>query len=123
VADIRVVVVELEQLQRLIAEAVRIATAQPSNANEWVDARTSGLGPRTFRRLAREGAFPASKRGKAYVARRADVDAYLDRQRIAPKRAPSPPEPSPAPPPDGAPFDPIAAALAEGRLRIVRKPP
>jgi excisionase family DNA binding protein len=121
VADVRVVVVEVAELERIIVEAVRAATVQPSSGDDWVDARTSGLGRRTFRRLVREGAFPASKRGKAYVARRADVDAYLERQRIAPTRAPSATEPSP--PPNGAPLDPIAAALAEGRLRIVRKPP
>jgi excisionase family DNA binding protein len=121
-ADVRVVVIEAEELQRLIAEAVRAATSRPASADEWVDARTSGLGRRTFLRLVREGEFPASKRGKAYVVRRADVDAYLERQRIAPPPTPSPP-PEPPRAPDGAPFDPIAAALAEGRLRIVKKPP
>jgi len=116
-----VVVVALDELQRMIADAVRAATPQPASADEWVDARTSGLGPAAFRRLAREGAFPASKRGRAYVARRADVDAYLERQRVAPPR--EPPPPAPPRPPAGALFDPIAAALAEGRLRLVKKPP
>ena len=115
-ADVRIVVIELGELQRMIADAVRAASFQPVRADEWLDARTSGLGRRTFLRLVREGAFPASKRGKAYVARRADVDAYLERQRIAPPRTPSPP-PEPPRPPDGAPFDPIASALAEGRHR------
>ena len=119
--DVRVVVVELEELRRIIVEAVRGAASQTASSEDWVDARTSGLGPRTFRRLAREGAFPASKRGKAYVARRADVDAYLERQRIAPLPAPPPSEPTP--PLLATPFDPIAAALAEGRLRLVKKPP
>jgi hypothetical protein len=120
-SDVRVVVIELGELQRMIAEAVRAATSQSASAGEWVDARTSGLGHRTFLRLVREGAFPASKRGKAYVARRADVDAYVERQRIVPAPAASPS--APLRPPDGASFDPIAAALAEGRLRIVKKPP
>ena len=120
-ADVRVVVVELEELQHMIADAVRAATSPSASADDWVDARTSGLGRRTFLRLVREGTLPASKRGKAFIARRADVDAYLERQRIAPPPAPSPPEPPR--PPNGAPFDPIAAALAEGRLRIVKKPP
>jgi excisionase family DNA binding protein len=120
-ADVRVVVVELTELQRMIADTVRAAASPPVSADEWVDARTSGLGRRTFLRLVREGAFPASKRGKAYIARRADVDRYLERQRIAPLSEPSPPAPPCRLP--VAPFDPIAAALAEGRLRIVKKPP
>jgi hypothetical protein len=120
-ADVRIVVIELGELQEMIADAVRAASCQPVR-DEWVDARTSGLGRRTFLRLVREGAFPASKRGKSHVARRADVDAYLERQRIAPPPTPSPP-PEPPRPPNGAPFDPIAAALAEGRLRLVKKPP
>jgi excisionase family DNA binding protein len=120
-ADVRVVVVALDELQRMIADAVRAATLQPASADDWVDARTSGLGRRTFLRLVREGTLPASRRGKTFIARRADVDAYLERQRVGPPPVPSPPEPPR--PPDGAPFDPIAAALAEGRLRIVKKPP
>ena len=120
-ADVRLVVVDIDELQRLITDAVRAASPARSVADEWVDARTSGLGRRTFLRLAREGAFPASKRGKTYVARRADVDAYVERQRIA--LSPSPSSPEPPRPPAGALFDPIAAALAEGRLRLVKKPP
>ena len=116
-ADVRVVVVEVDELRRLIVEAVRFAGSERPAADEWVDARTSGLGRRRFLRLAREGAFPVSKRGRAYVARRADVDAYLERQRLEL----SAPPPS-SPPPPGSP-DPIAAALAAGRLRIVKKSP
>ncbi len=120
-ADVRVVVVALDELQRMIADAVRAATPQPASADDWVGARTSGLGRRTFLRLVRDGALPASKRGKAYVVRRSDVDAYLERHRIAPPLEALQPEPPR--PPDGAPFDPIAAALAEGRLRLIKKPP
>ena len=119
--DVRVVVVGLEELERMITDAVRTATTQTASAEDWVDARTSGLGPSTFRRLVRERAFPASKRGRAYVARRADVDAYVERQRVAPLPAPPPSESTPPLP--ATPFDPIAAALAEGRLRLVKKPP
>lgn len=118
-ADVRVVVVELTELQRMIADTVRAAASPPVSADEWVDARTSGLGRRTFLRLVRAGAFPASKRGKAYIARRADVDRYLERQRVQPD---PPPEPESPPPPPGA-HDPIAAALAAGRLRVIKKCP
>lgn len=81
--------------------------------DEWVDARSSGLGRRLFLRLAREGAFPVSKRGKAYVARRSDVDAYLERQRVQ--------RTQPAVSRRVGPDDPIARALAAGRLRVVKK--
>lgn len=118
-ADVRLVVIDIDELRRMIEHAVGSASSARSAAEDWVDARTSGLGRRTFLRLVREGAFPAARRGKAYVARRADVDAYVERQRITPPAASSPPQPPLA----GAAFDPIAAALAEGRLRLVRKPP
>lgn len=120
-ADVRVVVIELDELQRMIVDAVRLAASERAGSEEWVDARSSGLGRRTFLRLAREGAFPASKRGKAYVAQRADVDAYLARQRIQPTAPPTRSERLPRL--EGASFDPIAAALAEGCLRLVRKKP
>lgn len=113
-ADVRVVVIELDELVCLIRDTVREAMASNASGNEWVDAKTSGLGYRLFLRLAREGAFPVSKRGKAFVARRADVDAYLEGQRIQP----APPKPEPSLPRG---HDPIAAALAAGRLRVVKK--
>jgi hypothetical protein len=117
-ADVRLVVVDLDDLQRMIVDAVRLATSERAGVDEWVDARSSGLGRRTFLRLVREGAFPTSKRGKTYVARRTDVDAYIERQRVEPSEVQLPP-----PPPSGSTVDPIAAALAEGRLRLVKKPP
>jgi hypothetical protein len=115
VAEVRVVIIERDELLRLIADAIRSAGAASPTGDEWVDARSSGLGRRLFLRLAREGAFPVSKRGKAYVARRADVDAYLERQRVRPAPPPSSAEPQPL-----ATDDPIARALAAGRLRIVK---
>src|SRR6185503_2271288 len=77
-----VVVVEADELCRLITEAVATALQKETARDEWIDARSSGLGRRTFLRLAREGAFPVSKVGKRYVARRSDIAAYLDRQRV-----------------------------------------
>lgn len=119
--ETRIVIVTPEELRELIAEAVRKVAPAVEHA-EWVDARSSGLGRRLFLRLAREGAFPIFKRGRVYVARRSDLDAYIERQRVpvdpSPDRNPEPPDP----PSPGSP-DPIAAALAAGRLRIVRKPP
>jgi hypothetical protein len=118
VADVRVVVVPLEELRALIADAVRRSAAPQAARDIWVDAHTLGLGRRRFLRLAREGAFPTYKRGKAYVARRGDVDAYIERQRVPVGPRPEPPEPARA---SGT--DPIAAALAAARLRVVKKSP
>jgi hypothetical protein len=118
VTSSRVVVVSTDELRELIADAVRAITAS-GKVDEWVDARTSGLGRRLFQRLAREGAFPVFKRGRSYVAKRSDVDAYIERQRIKPD---PPPDPEPPQPPPGS-HDPIAAALAAGRLRVIKKCP
>jgi hypothetical protein len=118
VTEPRVVVVSTEELRELIADAVR-AVRPNGKADEWVDARTSGLGRRLFRRLAQEGAFPVFKRGRCHVAKRSDVDAYIERQRVHPD---PPPEPEPPLPPPTS-HDPIAAALAAGRLRVIKKCP
>jgi hypothetical protein len=126
VADIRLVVVDIDELQRLIIDAVRTATSERRGSDDWVDGRSSGLGRRLFLRLAREGAFPVSKRGKTYVARRIDVDACLERQRI--HRDEFPRKPLSAPPNASSTGgstdendDPVERALAAGRLRVVKK--
>jgi hypothetical protein len=118
VADVRVVVVAPDELRELVLDAVRSVAANAAH-DDWVDARSSGLGRRHFLRLAREGAFPIFKRGRSYVAKRSDVDAYIERQRVQvnPRPEPEPPRP---PSMNG---DPIAAALAAGRLRVVKKSP
>lgn len=123
--EIKVVVVDAGELRRIVTEAMHEAAAGRLRADDWVDGRSSGMARRTFLRLAREGAFPASKRGRTYVARRADVDAYLERQRIQPAI----PEPRETPPPACEAIartdvndDPVARALAAGRLRVMRKP-
>lgn len=118
-SDTVVVVVERDELVQLIEAALRSAIATQVSGVEWVDARSSGLGRRLFQRLAREGAFPTFKRGRSYVAKRSDLDAYIESQRV-PVDPPQEPEP-PQPPPSL--HDPIAAALAAGRLRVVRKRP
>ena len=115
--DTRIVEVAVDELRSLLQEAVRSASG--AKTDEWVDARSSGLGRRLFRRLAGEGAFPIFKRGRSYVAKRSDLDAYIERQRV-PVDSPKEPEMTQPPP---ALDDPIAAALAAGRLRVVKKGP
>ena len=118
-ADVRMVFLAPDELRELIAEAVRTAAPQ-AKYEEWVDGRTSGLGRRLFLRLAHEGAFPIFKRGRSYVARRADVDAHIERHRVEVELPPKPEPPKPRP---QAAHDPVAAALAAGRLHVVKKPP
>jgi len=118
-SDTRIVVVALAELRSLLEEAVRSSVSQEKR-DEWVDARGSGIGRRLFLQLGREGAFPIFKRGRSFVAKRSDVDAYIERQRVEvePTLKPEPPKPRPL-----AGHDPIAAALAAGRLHVVKKPP
>lgn len=120
-----VVIVEPAELRRLIGEAVESALSRVSAADEWVDARTSPLPRRAFLKLAREGAFPASLVGNKFMVRRRDVEAYIERQRIRPEMPRQvgcvvpryPLLPSAAGPSND---DPVARALAAGRLRIVK---
>jgi hypothetical protein len=120
-----IVVVEPAELRRLIGEAVESAVARASLADEWVDARTSPLPRRAFLKLAREGAFPASLVGNKFMARRRDVEAYLEQQRIRPEasrqaRGAVPTCPIRPAPAVASNDDPVARALAAGRLRIVK---
>jgi hypothetical protein len=108
----RLVVLDIEAVKAVIAEAVRDAVARNGAGDDWVDAKTSPLGKRAFHRLARANAFPVSKIGRKLVARRSDVEAYLEAQRVRfelPVSAPS----------EDA--DPVARALARGRLRVVKR--
>jgi len=112
------VLVDADELRQLIVDAVRSAVGQQASTDDWVDARTSSLGRGLFRRLVRDGTLPTRKRGKTFVVRRSEVDAYIESQRVP---AVSPRFPVVR---GGAGVaDPIAAALAEGRLRLVKKPP
>lgn len=128
----KLVVVDAEELRRMIKEAVADALLTGPAADEWVDARSSGLGRRTFLRLARDGSIPVSKIGKRYVARRADVVTYVEQQRLRERSAARPSGSSPSRksrartpteretlPADVD--DPVARALAQGRLRILKR--
>lgn len=52
----KLVVVDSLELQLLVETAVRRAVSR--GHDDWVDAKTSGLGRRTFLRLGREGGVP-----------------------------------------------------------------
>jgi hypothetical protein len=106
------VVLDIEDVKAVIAEIVRDAVGRKVTGDDWVDAKTSPLGRRAFHRLARANAFPVSKIGRKLVARRSDIDAYLEAQRVrfdSPVSAPS------------EEADPVVRALARGRLRVVKR--
>ena len=124
-SDVRVIVVERDELVRLLEDAVRSAMESSASRDGWVDARTSPLPRRAFLKLAREGAFPASLVGNKFMARRRDVEAYLERQRVRPaaaaqERAELPSSPRLPAAAVASNDDPVAQALAAGRLRIVK---
>jgi hypothetical protein len=121
-----IVVVEVDELRHLICDAVKSAVGRLGANDEWVDGRTSPLGRRAFLELAREGAFPASRVGNKLVARRSDVDAYIVRQRIQPKPSRRDSESASSYSSGDRAValndDPVARALAAGRLKIVKAP-
>lgn len=77
------VVIDAEELDRRIEEAVRRALADraPAEPAEWLDAKSTaaelGVSPRQIAKLAKAGALPHAKVGKLLRFRRADVEAYL----------------------------------------------
>ena len=93
-----------------VREAVAEAIASHLTAgDQWLALRDTGVSTKTLRRAIRAGDLPARKVGRSLMVRRADLDAWLERR---PLRTPTPTvEPG---------EDPIAAALAAGKLRVVR---
>ena len=94
------------------AEALLAGVERPRNhrttQHDWVDARGSGLGVRTFRRIARQGGFPAHRVGRRLLARRRHIDAYIEQHRVAPRQEAE------------ATLDPFDRALANGTLTQLR---
>lgn len=80
----------LERIAQLIRDELRAAGHEPAIPT-FVDKHTSGLGPTVFLAAARAGEFDTYRVGKRFVARAADVLAYIERQKLAP-RAPAPPQ-------------------------------
>lgn len=81
-----------ERAKRLIAdgiaELIEATIASGVAANEWVDQKTSPLGRDRHLRLVREGKLPARKVGRRVLVKKADLDAYFDREGVVrgPKR-------------------------------------
>lgn len=71
----------LEAITAVVRAELRADRDAPSPA--FVDKHTSGLGPSVFLAAARAGEFETFRVGKRFVAREADVRAYIERQRVA----------------------------------------
>ncbi len=107
--EVKLAVLTAEELQVLLEVAVRRGTAHES-ATEWVDARSAPVvRGRRFHRLAEEKAFPSARVGRRRIARRVDVDAYLEAELTKPQSEPRAPV-----------DDAIGEALAQGKLRVLK---
>ncbi len=78
----------IARAKRVIADAITdLVEAQVARgvvASEWVDQDSSPLGRRRHLKLVREGVLKGVREGRKVLARRRDVDAYLE------KRGPGP---------------------------------
>ena len=81
----RIAVVELDELQQLVKEALRAVLEdrhRASSADDWLDttgvAAMLGVHARTVTTLARNGQLPAHRLGKLWRFKRSDVDAWLE---------------------------------------------
>jgi len=75
------VIAAIVTLIRYAKDILRTAMADnqagESEDEGYYDARSAPMGPTTFLRLAREGAFPATKVGRKVLARKSDVEAWI----------------------------------------------
>jgi hypothetical protein len=78
----------LRGLARLLAPFIREELAGEER-EEWISHRRSPLGARRTRELARRGAFPGAKRhSRNWLIPRAELNAYIEREGLAPPAAP-----------------------------------
>lgn len=107
----------LEAFAERIADRVVDRLGPTQSSDEFLDlaeAERLGVPRRTLRGAIRAGKLTATRIGRSYRVRRSDLDAWLASHRVEPK----PPEPKPRSLQPEA--DPVARALADGRLRVVR---
>jgi hypothetical protein len=64
--------------------ADRIAGRVALDAAAFYTQHTAPVGKRAFLEAARRGEFPSSKRGRTVLAKRSDVEAWIERGRRAP---------------------------------------
>jgi hypothetical protein len=113
------VVMTAEQVEALVTKAVAAALKDRPVADDYIDkhsAHTVGLSASGFVAHCRAEHFPVETRGRRYVAKRSDVLAHL----AAPTK-PKTKTKAEAPVVEPAAANPIDAALANGRLTLVKR--
>ena len=81
----RVVVLTPDELRELITEAVAAALGPRAKTDELVPLAAAGVPVRTLRRAIGADELTATKIGREYRIRRADLDAWLEARRVAPR--------------------------------------
>jgi hypothetical protein len=76
-------------LMELVKRGVREVLALRDD--ELLDAKSSGIGAAVFRREVSTGRLPAFRVGKRWVTRRRDLNEWVERQRVTPRKAPHEP--------------------------------
>lgn len=105
----KVIVADPQELADLVRGVVRDELRRAA-ADELLDAKASGLGITTFRRLVREKKLTATKSGRRYLVRRAELERCLAERHAEQHAA------KPAQQPER---DPLQDLLDAGRLRVV----
>ena len=106
-------------LRAAAAECDRIAAEQASAAvppaqDGWLALKDCGVSPRTTRRAIAAGELPAVKVGREYQVQRADLEAWREGRRVAPRE-----RKLAQPKPQSAAQRALARAQARGELRVV----
>lgn len=69
--------VAARELVSAIANFVHVVTEAGRDDSEWVDQATSPLGRRGHIRAVKAGSLKGVRRGRSYMVRRTDMDAYM----------------------------------------------
>jgi hypothetical protein len=74
-------------IARFFLAELRAAAQEPQQADAggYYDARSSPTGAKTFLRAARSGDFASFRVGRRVLARKADVDAWIQSRKRAPR--------------------------------------
>ncbi len=72
---------DLRKTLHAFVDAIADALEQ-SQPTEWVDAKSSPLGRERHCRLVRQGKLRGTKDGRRVLVRRADIEAYLEKNRV-----------------------------------------
>jgi hypothetical protein len=74
-------------IARFLLTELRAAAREPQqdDAGGYYDSKSSPTGGKTFLRAAKSGAFPSYRIGRRVLARKVDVDAWIQSRKRAPR--------------------------------------